>query len=167
MNYDVQTLRDLLAKFPSEIATEASTALIVAAVQATLTEVQAANTKADSTNTKLDSLITSANAATVSEVALTAGTVTAVTGMTRQAAITAVASAAADTQIIASNSRKGVILMNDSTSDAYVLVGTGTASSTNFSFKILAGEDRYLHVADEIRARWITANGFMRVTPMQ
>jgi len=107
-----------------------------------------------------------------STVDVNAGTVGANTPRFNQAGcstgtITSVASANADTLILASNlARFGATVFNDSTSQLNLGLGTGTTSATNYSVQINAGG--YYEVPykfnGQIRGWWVTANGNARVT---
>lgn len=85
-------------------------------------------------------------------------------------AVTSVASAAASTTLKAANAaRTGIIIANDSTSILYVLLGTGTASATNYTFAIPAKgtvpTDRTVNgYTGAIQGIWSAANGFAMVT---
>lgn len=83
--------------------------------------------------------------------------------------VTPIASAAADTLLLAANTARTVAtIANDSTSVLYVLLGTGAASSTNYTAKLFT-DDYYEIPGDytgQIRGRWVTANGFAYVTEL-
>ena len=76
------------------------------------------------------------------------------------------------TLLTANNSRKTVIILNDSTSDLYIVWGSSAASVTNYSiflagkvgntpaFTTFSGED----YSGEVRGIWTTANGSARIT---
>lgn len=57
----------------------------------------------------------------------------------------AVASVASSTTaallLAAYGGRQGFIITNDDANDLYVLMGDGTASSSNYSFKLASGQD--------------------------
>lgn len=56
-------------------------------------------------------------------------------------AVTSVNDTNASTQLLAPNGfRKGASILNDSTAILYVLQGLGTASATNHSFQLAAGD---------------------------
>ena len=82
-----------------------------------------------------------------------------------------VASAAADTSLLASNSnRKAAIIFNESTSVLYLLIASGTASNTVYSVQIPTNSGYSLDYGQggvytgAIRGFWQTANGFARIT---
>jgi ABC-type branched-subunit amino acid transport system substrate-binding protein len=83
--------------------------------------------------------------------------------------VTQVASAAADTLLLAANaSRLKASIFNDSTSKLYVKLGGSGASSTSKSFEIAAGG--YFEVFDStapIYGNWASANGFAYLTDYQ
>lgn len=84
---------------------------------------------------------------------------------------TSVASAISSTTLLAANTaRKGAIIYNDSTSVLYILLSSGTASSTAFSVLLAAnGGTLTLGQAEyngAITGIWATANGFARVTEL-
>lgn len=84
------------------------------------------------------------------------------------AARTSVASAAADTALLAASpGRSAVAIFNDSTAILYVGYGSTAVSTTDFSAKVAVGG--YLDVpaqfaAGAIRGYWASANGYARVT---
>lgn len=88
------------------------------------------------------------------------------------AATTAVTSAAATTLLKAANTnRKGITIANDSTAILYVLLGTGTASATNYTFALAAkatvASDRTITgYTGAIQGFWAAANGFAYVTEL-
>lgn len=81
-------------------------------------------------------------------------------------------SATSVTLLAANNNRKTAIIINDSTSDLYVVFNASAASTTNYSLflaakvgnipssLILKGDD----YSGEIRGIWSSANGFARIT---
>lgn len=82
-----------------------------------------------------------------------------------------VASAAADTSLLASNSnRKAAIIFNESTSVLYLLIASGTASNTVYSVQVPTNSGYSLDYGQggvytgAIRGFWQTANGFARIT---
>lgn len=84
---------------------------------------------------------------------------------------TNVASANADTALLAANAaRRGVIISNDSTAKLYVLFdqsGAGAASAANFTYVIPAGATFEMPVPifrGRIRGFWSAANGSAGVT---
>jgi len=81
---------------------------------------------------------------------------------------TSVASSASDTTILASNTlRKGAFIYNDSTSILYLLVASGTSSTTNYTVQIVSGGSLSIRVGEYtgvIKGIWASANGFARVT---
>lgn len=84
--------------------------------------------------------------------------------------VTSVTSVAATTSLKAANAaRTGITIANDSTSILYVLMGTGTASATNYSFALPAKgtvpSDRTISgYTGAIQGFWVSANGFAMVT---
>ncbi len=88
------------------------------------------------------------------------------------AAVTQVASSATSVALKAANAnRKGITIANDSTAILYVLLGTGTASSTNYTFAIAAkatvASDRTITgYTGAIQGIWAAANGFAYVTEL-
>jgi len=80
---------------------------------------------------------------------------------------TIVAAATGSTPILAANAaRKSSLLYNDSTSVAYIGMGTATVSSTDYSFPLAGGgiyEVEYGYTG-VIKAAWVSATGQMRVT---
>lgn len=83
---------------------------------------------------------------------------------------TSVASVATSTSLKAANAaRTGITIANDSTSILYVLLGTGTASATNYTFAIaakgtIASDRTVTGYTGAIQGIWATANGFAMVT---
>lgn len=79
-----------------------------------------------------------------------------------------VASSASDVTVLASNSaRKGAYIYNDSTQVLYLLVGSGTSSTTVFTQKMAAGDAFALQPGSYtgvVKGIWASANGFARVT---
>ena len=84
-----------------------------------------------------------------------------------------VASSATSVSLLAANNnRKTAIIINDSTSDLYVVLNASAASTTNYSlflaakvgntpsFLAINGDD----YSGEIRGIWSSANGFARIT---
>lgn len=73
-------------------------------------------------------------------------------------AVTAVASAASNTQLLAPDmGRKSVIICNDDANRLYVLLDGGTASATNYSFSLAQHENARLQGPEaqgEIRGIW-------------
>jgi hypothetical protein len=63
-------------------------------------------------------------------------------------AVTAVASAATSTSLLASGSNRNVIIANSDANALHVLLGTGTASSSNKSFTLAQDEDAILYGYD-------------------
>lgn len=94
----------------------------------------------------------------------TAGTSTAPANST----VANVTSSNADSTLLASNSaRKGAIIYNDSTSVLYILLATGTSSTTSYSVQIASQGSLSIRVGEYtgvIKGTWATANGFARVT---
>lgn len=76
------------------------------------------------------------------------------------------ASASSVTLLSHNRRRKGAAIYNDSTDTLYVLFGSGTASSTNFTHQ-MASESLLEIVPDmdaEIKGIWTGTNGAARVT---
>lgn len=73
-------------------------------------------------------------------------------------AVTSVASTTTSTQLLAANSsRKGLIVANTDANDLYVLLSSGTASSSNYSFKLATGEEKTIQppvYAGEVVGVW-------------
>lgn len=73
-------------------------------------------------------------------------------------AVTVVASAASSTQLLAPDSaRESVIICNDDANRLYVLLDSGTASATNYSFSLAQNENARLEGAEargEIKGIW-------------
>ncbi len=73
-------------------------------------------------------------------------------------AVTAVASAASSTQLLASDvTRQSVIICNDDANRLYVLLDDGTASTTNYSFSLAQHENARLsgnEAQGEINGIW-------------
>ena len=60
-------------------------------------------------------------------------------------AVTSVDSAAASTQLVAVNAeRRNLIIENTDANRLYVLLGSGTASATNFSFSLAQNENAHV-----------------------
>ncbi len=80
---------------------------------------------------------------------------------------TSVTSSATNVTVLAANAnRLGATVHNDSTQVVYLLLGSGTASSTNFTVKMASGgyyEIPFLF-SGAIKGIWASANGFARVT---
>jgi hypothetical protein len=83
-------------------------------------------------------------------------------------AITSVTSTTSDQTLLASNaSRKGAYVYNDSTQVLYLALANVTASSTNFTQKMAAGDAFSLapgSYTGAIKGLWASANGAVRVT---
>jgi hypothetical protein len=85
---------------------------------------------------------------------------------------TSVTGAAASTLLKAANAnRKGLIIANDSTAILYVLLGTGAASATNYTFSIPAkattAADRTITgFTGAVQGFWPAANGFASVSEL-
>jgi len=83
-------------------------------------------------------------------------------------ALSSVASVASATSLLtASSSRVGIIIYNESTSNLFVLLGTGTVSTTNYTTVIAPNTsfvvpDRF--TALKVDGIWATANGSARIT---
>lgn len=83
---------------------------------------------------------------------------------------TSVTSVATSTLLKAANAaRTGITIANDSTSILYVLLGTGTASATNYTFAIaakgtIASDRTVTGYTGAIQGIWAAANGFAMVT---
>jgi len=81
---------------------------------------------------------------------------------------TDVASATADTVILAANAnRKGAVIFNDSTAILRLLLAAGTASATNRTVDLAAGANIVLNPGDYtgiIKGIWSAVNGNARVT---
>ena len=98
-----------------------------------------------------------------------ANTLRTIAGAAATGTQTSVASSASDGTILASNtSRKGAIIYNDSTQTLFLLLASGTSSSSNYSVQIpsngffeLPGPAIYSGV---IKGIWAAANGNARVT---
>jgi len=83
--------------------------------------------------------------------------------------VTTVNAVASDTTLLASNAnRKGFIIFNNSTAILYVLLATGTSSSTNFSVLLNQGEtliiDNTCLYTGIIKGIWASATGDCKVT---
>lgn len=83
---------------------------------------------------------------------------------------TSVTSVATSTTLKAANAaRTGITIANDSTAILYVLLGSGTASATNYTFalaaKVTVAADRTVSgYTGAIQGVWASANGFAMVT---
>lgn len=82
---------------------------------------------------------------------------------------TSVASSASDVTILAANAaRKGAMIYNDSTAILYVLLASGTSSTSNYSIQLPAnGGSITLNPGEYtgiIKGIWASANGNARVT---
>ncbi len=70
-------------------------------------------------------------------------------------AVTAVASAAASTLLLASGSNRNVIIENSDANALYVLLDSGTASATNKSFTLAQNANAFLdHYDGTIMGIW-------------
>lgn len=82
--------------------------------------------------------------------------------------LTSVTSATADTTVLASNSaRKGALIYNESTAILYLLLATGTSSTSAYSLQVPANGSFTLNPGEYsgiIKGIWSAANGFARVT---
>lgn len=86
--------------------------------------------------------------------------------------VNAVSDTASDVLILAANgARQGASITNDSAAILYLLLGTGTASSTNFTVELYAGDyyelplNRHGCYTGEIRGIWDSdSTGSARVT---
>jgi len=87
-------------------------------------------------------------------------------GLSATATRTDVAGSASSVTLIASNgARRRVTIFNDSTAILYVLEGTGTASTTNFTYKLQ--QDNSVTIDDyygDIKGIWASATGNARIT---
>ncbi len=86
------------------------------------------------------------------------------------ASVTSVNSSATNVTLVSSNIvRQGLILFNDSSQTVYVKFGA-TASSSDYTFKILAGgyyeSPGDLIYTGRIDAIWASANGSMKITEL-
>lgn len=92
-----------------------------------------------------------------------------VPGAAGTATLSNVSASASSVQLLAANtSRKGLIVMNDSTADMLVKFGT-TASSTSFTYRVPAGGTLELAApiyTGRIDAIWTAANGAARCTEL-
>lgn len=81
---------------------------------------------------------------------------------------TSVASSATDVTILASNAaRKGALIYNDSIAILYLLMASGTSSTTNYSIQLGAGGSIIISPGEYsgiLKGLWASANGFARVT---
>ncbi|MFZ5667960.1 MAG: hypothetical protein ACOY4K_00550 [Pseudomonadota bacterium] len=80
-----------------------------------------------------------------------------------------VSGAASSTSLLAANTaRKGATIWNDSSAILYVLLGTGTASATVCTVKLIA--DAYYEVpagyTGAIKGIWASATGAARITEL-
>lgn len=84
--------------------------------------------------------------------------------------LTSVASAIADTAILAANSaRKSAIIDNESTAVLHLLFSTGVSSLTSYSIRVPAGGNYTVPLGGYtgvIKGIWAAANGFARVTEL-
>jgi hypothetical protein len=81
--------------------------------------------------------------------------------------VTQVGSANTDTSLLAANAnKKGTLFFNDSTATLYLLYGTGTASTTNYSVQVppKAYFEDPLHYTGGFHGIWSAANGFVYCT---
>lgn len=82
-------------------------------------------------------------------------------------AVTAVASTTTSTQLLAADTaRNCIIITNDDANALYVLLDSGTASATNYSFKLDEGEDARIEGYDgQVTGVWAgDGSGSARVT---
>lgn len=82
---------------------------------------------------------------------------------------TSVASSATDTTILASNaSRKGAMVFNDSTAVLYLLLASGTSSTSNYSVQVAASGffEVPFGYTGVIKGLWASATGNARVTEL-
>ena len=86
------------------------------------------------------------------------------------ATVNRVSASNTSTQLIASNdSRLGIEFYNDSNNVVYILRGTGTANSTNYSFVLNSGDyynDMPTQFLGAYQAVWLFANGGIQTTEM-
>lgn len=82
--------------------------------------------------------------------------------------LTSVTSSASDGTILAANtSRKGVLIDNESTAVLYLLFAVGTSSTSNYSIRVPSGGNFSFNPGEYtgiIKGIWASANGFARVT---
>lgn len=82
--------------------------------------------------------------------------------------LTSVTSSASDGTILAANTlRKGVIIDNESTAVLYLLLAVGTSSTSVYSIRVPANGNFSLvpgEYTGVIKGIWASANGFARVT---
>lgn len=82
-------------------------------------------------------------------------------------ATSSVASTTASTQLLATNAqRRNIIITNDDANKLYVLLNSGTASATNYSFALDEGEDAHVPgYTGEVVGVWATdGSGSARIT---
>lgn len=82
-------------------------------------------------------------------------------------AISSIASGTSDVRLLAANAqRKGFIVVNDDANRLYVLLGSGTSSSTNYSFSLAQNENAQMAgYVGELRGVWAAdGSGSARVT---
>lgn len=82
-----------------------------------------------------------------------------------------VSGAASATSILSANaSRKRMIIVNESTAIAYLLIGTGTVSATNYTYQLNPYDQYETSIQNEwqgaVYAIWSSATGFMQITEM-
>lgn len=98
------------------------------------------------------------------------GTITATAGTSGTATPSNVAGVASSTTILASNaSRKKALVYNDSTAILYLLLGAGTASTTNYSLKLFPEDSYELETpvfTGQLTGIWASATGAARVTEL-
>jgi len=87
-------------------------------------------------------------------------------GLASTSSVSSVAGATSSTPILASNAaRLGATIYNDSTAICYLLLNSGTASTTNYTVQLAAGA--YYEVpfgyTGAIKAIWASATGNARV----
>lgn len=88
-------------------------------------------------------------------------------GGTSTGTTTSVASSASSVTILAANAaRLGATVYNDSTQILYLLLGSGTASATNYTIQIAANGyyEAPFRFSGQLTGIWAAANGFARVT---
>ncbi|RYG90121.1 MAG: hypothetical protein EON59_00645 [Alphaproteobacteria bacterium] len=91
---------------------------------------------------------------------------------TSLATASSIAASTTSVELLAQNvSRLEDTIANDSTATLYVLEGTGTASSTNFTYLVPPKSDEFglnYYVASEwlgpVQGAWSAANGAARIT---
>lgn len=84
-----------------------------------------------------------------------------------EGAASSVASSGSNVLLLAKNlGRKGGVIFNESTAILYVLLGSGTSSTTNYTGQVGAGV--YFQIPSNyvgpISGIWASANGFARIT---